>query len=67
MKDHIYCQLKVDIFNVKLPIVEEEIKLMKRKQDIKVEVVSGFAKIIESEKVEFKENIKKEEIKKIKF
>lgn len=67
MKDEACYQLKVDVFNVKLPITEEEIKLMKRKRDIKVEVVNGFAKIIESEKVEFKENIKKEEFKKIKF
>ena len=62
-----YKQLKIDIFNIKAPIIEEEPKLMKRKQDNKVEVVNnGYAKIIESGKVDFKED-KKEEIKYIKF
>lgn len=58
-------QLKIDIFNIKAPIIEEQPKLMKRKRDNKVEVVNGFAKIIESEKVNFEE--KKEVIKCIKF
>ena len=60
-----YKQLKIDIFNIKASIIEEQPKLMKRKRDNKVEVVKGFAKIIESEKVNFEE--KKEEIKCIKF
>lgn len=61
-----YKQLKIDIFNIKAPIIEEEPKLMKRKRDNKVEVVNnGYAKIIESEKVDFKED--KKEIKYIKF
>lgn len=59
-------QLKIDIFNIKAPIIEEEqSKLMKRKRDNNVEVVKGFAKIIGSEKVVFEE--KKEVIKCIKF
>lgn len=61
-----YKQLKIDIFNIKAPIIEEEPKLMKIKRENKVKVVNGFAKIIESEKVDFKED-KKEEIKYIKF
>lgn len=61
-------QLKFDIFNVKLPIIEEQINY-EVKQDNKAKVVinKGFATdIIVKEKEEDKRNMK-EEIKEIEF